>query len=96
MKIFTGTVKSTKMQKTASVVVNRVAQHRLYGKRLKKRKVYQVHDEIGAKEGDRVRFVATKVYSKTKKWKIVEIVGAKPKVEVKTKKKVKKSVKKTK
>ncbi len=96
MKIFTGTVKSKKMQKTASVVVNRVVQHRLYGKRLKRRKTYHVHDEIDTQVGDRVRFVASKAYSKTKKWKVIEVVGAKPKKEPKKAVTKKATAKKTK
>ena len=75
MKIFTGKVISTKMAKTATVAVERVVVHPLYKKRLKKIKKYHVHDEIGVKEGDKVKFAASKKYSKIKRWKIVEVVG---------------------
>lgn len=51
--------------------------HPLYGKRVKRSKKYQVHDEKGVKTGDRVAFVATAPVSKTKKWSIIEIVGDK-------------------
>lgn len=79
MKIFTGKVTAKKMQKTASVVVSRDVQHPLYGKRIKRTKKYPVHDELDSKVGDVVRFVASKPYSKTKKWKLIEIVGEKVK-----------------
>lgn len=75
MKIFTGKVVSTKMAKTATVAVGHVVIHPLYKKRERRIRRYQVHDELGAKDGDAVKFVATKPYSKTKKWKITEIVN---------------------
>jgi len=74
MKGFIGKVVSTKMKKTATVEVVRVVAHPIYKKRFKKTKKYQVHDELGAKKGDTVRFVASRPYSKLKKWKIVEII----------------------
>lgn len=79
MKVFTGKVVSTKMQKTATVEVVRVVPHPLYIKRFRKTKKYHVHDEMGAKEGQTVKFVASKPYSKLKKWKITEIVDNKKK-----------------
>lgn len=72
MKIFTGTVVATKNAKTASVVVTRTVTHPLYGKKMKRNKKYQIHDETGVKVGEVVKFVATKPYSKTKKWKIIK------------------------
>jgi len=72
MKIFTGKVVSTKNAKTASVVVTRTVTHPLYGKKMKRDKKYQVHDEIGVKVGDIVKFIATKPISKTKKWRIIK------------------------
>jgi len=71
MKIFTGTVVATKNQKTAVVAVTLVKVHPIYKKRFRREKKYQVHDEAGVKVGDVVKFVATKPYSKTKKWKII-------------------------
>ncbi len=79
MKIFKGTVVSTKMAKTATVAVERVIIHPLYQKRFRRDTKYQVHDELGAKVGDTVRFTACKPYSKTKKWKILEVVKEKGK-----------------
>lgn len=89
MKIFTGKVISTKMSKTATVAVERVMQDPLYLKRLKRIKKYHVHDELGVKVGDLVKFVESKPYSKTKKWKIVEVVNKKDKKKSKKKSKKK-------
>lgn len=72
MKQFTGTVVGTKMAKTAKVLVTRIKTHPLYKKRIKVKKVYHVHDEVGVKEGDKVRFQECRPVSKTKKWKIIE------------------------
>lgn len=71
IKIFTGKVVSTKMAKTATVSVDRVIVHPKYGKRFKRDRKYQVHDEVGVKVGEVVKFVACKPYSKTKKWIIL-------------------------
>lgn len=75
MKIFTGRVTSVKMDKTATVAVERVVVHPIYKKRSKRIKKYHVHDELGTKVGDMVSFVATRPYSKLKKWKIIEVIG---------------------
>lgn len=76
MKIFTGKVLSKKMEKTATIVVDRVVIHPIYKKRYKRTKKYQVHDELGTEIGQMVRFVASKPYSKTKRWKVIEIVDS--------------------
>ena len=70
MKVFTGYVISKKMDKTATVVVTRVIVHPVYKKRFKRIKKYHVHDEIGAKKGQKVKFVASRPFSKSKKWKM--------------------------
>lgn len=74
MKIFTGKVISTRMAKTATVAVATFVIHPTYKKRLKRIKKFQVHDELGAKLGDLVKFTASKPYSKLKRWKLVKIV----------------------
>jgi len=74
MKIFTGKVVSTKMPKTACVSVDRVFVHPVYKKRFRRIKKYFVHDDIGVSEGDIVNFSDSRPYSKTKKWKILEVV----------------------
>lgn len=71
MKIFTGQVIALKNLKTATVAVARVKIHPLYKKRFQRARKYQVHDEIGVKLGETVKFVASKPYSKTKKWRII-------------------------
>lgn len=85
MKVFTGKVISTKMAKTATVAVERLIAHPVYGKRLRKVKKYQVHDTLGSKEGQVVRFVPSKPFSKHKKFNLIELVGLKAPTE-KTKK----------
>lgn len=80
MKIFKGKVVGTKMSKTATVAVERVVVHPLYKKRFRRDTKYQVHDEFGVKVGDTVKFTACKPYSKTKKWKITEVVKGKEKI----------------
>jgi len=72
MKIFTGKVIDKKMQKTVTVEVERMVVHPLYGKRYKRAKKYQVHDEAGVNVGDTVKFVTCKPISKSKKWRIVK------------------------
>ena len=77
MKIFTGRVTATKMAKTVTVAVERVVVHPMYKKRFRRDTKFQVHDEIGVKVNDMVKFAASKPYSKMKKWKILEIINAK-------------------
>jgi small subunit ribosomal protein S17 len=77
MKIFIGKVIATKSAKTATVAVERVVIHPLYKKRFKRLTKFQVHDEIGVKVGDRVKFADCKPVSKSKKWKISEVVTEK-------------------
>lgn len=77
MKIWTGKVISTKDKKTAIVEVERLFAHPLYGKRIRRAKRYPVHNETnetGVKKGDIVCFVETRPLSKTKRWKIVEVI----------------------
>lgn len=77
MKIFKGRVISKKMEKTATVAVERVVVHPFYKKRFRRTKKYHVHDELGANVGQEVLFVATKPISRTKRWKIIEIANEK-------------------
>lgn len=74
MKIFKGKVIASKTAKTATVAVERVVIHPLYQKRFRRNVKYQVHDELGVKVGDIVKFADSKPYSKIKKWKILEVV----------------------
>ncbi|MFS8867051.1 30S ribosomal protein S17 [Synechococcus sp. H65.1] len=76
-----GIVVSNKMQKTVVVAVeNRVA-HPKYGKIVVKTKKFKAHDEENrCQEGDLVRIVETRPLSRTKRWRVVEILeeGKKP------------------
>ena len=74
MKKFTGRVISTKMDKTATVEVVRLKVHPIYKKRMKVKKKFHVHNELGVKVGDMVVIVETRPISKTKKWKVLEVV----------------------
>ncbi len=74
-KVYTGRVTSDKMDKTISVVVETYKENRLYGKRVKYSKKYQVHDENNsAKMGDIVKIMETRPLSKNKYFRLVEII----------------------
>lgn len=74
-KIKSGRVVSTGMEKTIVVESQRRLRHPLYGKEIKRIKKYHVHDaEEIAQLGDTVRFQETRPLSKTKRWRLVEIV----------------------
>ncbi len=77
MKQFSGLVVSTEIPKTAKVLVTRIKVHPLYKKRTKVKRIYHVHDEMGVKINDKVRFQDCRPISKTKKWKIIEIIKKK-------------------
>lgn len=67
-----GRVISVKMAKTATVNVDRVWQHPIYKKRIKRTKKYSCHDELGVKAGDQVVIQECRPRSKTKRWKIIK------------------------
>ncbi len=70
-----GVVSSNKMDKTITVGVLRKVKHPLYGKFVKKTTKFHVHDEKQeAGIGDTVRIMETRPLSKTKRWRLVEIV----------------------
>lgn len=74
-KEFTGVVSSTKMDKTITVVVDHFVVDRIYKKRVKVSKKFHAHDENSlAKEGDLVRIVETRPLSKTKTFRLVEVL----------------------
>lgn len=71
----TGVVVSTKMDKTAVVLVERNIEHPLYKKTMKRSKKYHAHDEKNeCGVGDTVRVMETRPLSKTKCWRVVEIL----------------------
>ena len=71
----TGEVLSSKMNKTIVVAVKTKMKHPMYGKFVNKTSKFYAHDEentCGA--GDTVRIMETRPLSKTKKWRLVEII----------------------
>lgn len=70
-----GVVSSNKMDKTITVKVERKIKHPLYGKFLKKTTSFHAHDEKNeCSIGDTVKIMETRPYSKTKRWRLVEVV----------------------
>ena len=71
-----GRVVSNKMQKTVTVLLERQVQHPLYGKIVRLSTKVHAHDEKGeCKEGDTVRIAECAPLSKTKNWRVVEVVA---------------------
>lgn len=71
-----GRVVSNKMQKTVTVLLERQAAHGLYGKILRRSTKVHAHDENNeCQEGDLVRLAECAPLSKTKNWRVVEIVA---------------------
>ncbi len=71
----TGSVISDKMDKTVTVLIERKVKHPLYGKFVKRSTKLHVHDENNeCSIGDVVRITECRPLSKTKSWKLVEIV----------------------
>jgi small subunit ribosomal protein S17 len=70
-----GVVSSNKMDKTITVNVERKVKHPLYGKFVKKSTKFHAHDENNeCSIGDTVKIMETRPLSKTKKWRLVEVV----------------------
>lgn len=74
-KVRLGTVVSDKMDKTVVVAVERRVSHPLYGKRVVRTRKFHAHDEENtARQGDLVRIMETRPLSRTKRWRLVEVV----------------------
>ena len=74
-KVRTGVVVSDKMDKTVVVRIDRQMRHALYGKTIKRSTKLSAHDEANdAHVGDTVRVMETRPISKSKRWRVVEIV----------------------
>jgi small subunit ribosomal protein S17 len=72
---FTGKVVSAAMNKTIVVRVDSMKMHSKYQKQYRVSKKFHVHDEKGiAKVDDMVRFVECRPLSKTKRWRLVEVI----------------------
>ena len=76
-RLLKGTVVSDKCDKTVTVVVERRVNHPLYGKVVRKRRKYAVHDEQNAcKVGDKITIRESRPHSRTKTWEVVMEEGA--------------------
>ena len=70
-----GKVVSSKMDKSIVVLTERRVRHELYGKEIKRTKKFYVHDEENvANIGDTVRIIETRPLSRTKNWRLVEVL----------------------
>jgi small subunit ribosomal protein S17 len=72
-----GKVVSNKMDKTVSVLVERLVKHPVYGKYIKRSTKFLVHDELNqCQEGDIVAIASCRPLSKRKSFKLVEVIEA--------------------
>jgi small subunit ribosomal protein S17 len=75
VKTVTGRVVSNKMDKTAAVLVERLVKHPVYGKYVKRSTKFLVHDENNVcNEGDVVTITSCRPISKSKTFKLVEVI----------------------
>jgi small subunit ribosomal protein S17 len=73
--VMTGTVVSDSMQKTVVVSIERLVRHATYGKYVRRRNKFKVHDEKNeCKVGDVIRFMETRPLSKDKRWRLLDFV----------------------
>jgi len=74
-KSVVGVVVSDKMDKTITIAVERRVLHPRYRKYVRATTTYKAHDERDeAHEGDKVRIVESRPYSKSKHWRLIEIL----------------------
>ena len=77
-KVRVGRVVSDKMDKTVVVAIERRIRHRLYHKSIRYITKFKVHDEANAyRLGDQVRIVETRPLSRTKRWRVAELLSRK-------------------
>jgi small subunit ribosomal protein S17 len=77
IRTITGRVVSNKMDKTVSVLVERLVKHPVYGKYIKRSTKFLVHDEnIQCQEGDVVSITSCRPISKRKTFKLVDVIEA--------------------
>lgn len=73
--VLTGRVVSNKMDKSITVLIERLVRHPLYGKQLRRSTKIKAHDENNVcQQGDLVRIKETRPISKTKSWTLVDVV----------------------
>ena len=71
----TGVVTSNKMDKSITVAIKKKKKHPIYGKFVNKTKKYHAHDEKNeCNIGDTVKIMETRPLSKTKRWRLVQII----------------------
>ena len=71
----TGVVVSARMNKSIVVAIERKVKHPVYGKYVKKTSKFVAHDEQNqSKQGDKVKIMETRPLSKTKRWRLLEII----------------------
>jgi small subunit ribosomal protein S17 len=74
-KVRTGVVVSDAMDKTVVVRINSQIRHPMYGKIVRRTTKLMAHDEANdVHVGDRVRITETRPLSKTKRWRVVEVI----------------------
>jgi small subunit ribosomal protein S17 len=74
-KVRVGRVVSAKRRKTVTVEIERLVRHAEFGRYVRRKKRFAVHDEENqCKEGDVIRFMETRPLSKTKRWRFVSFV----------------------
>ena len=75
LRTATGKVVSDKMDKTATVLVERQVKHPIYGKYMRRSTKFKIHDEENTcQAGDVVKIAECRPISKNKSWRLVEVV----------------------
>jgi len=74
-KVRIGRVISDRMEKTVVVAIERLVRHPVYGRYVRRRTNFKVHDETNqCRVGDIIRFMETRRLSRDKRWRFVEFV----------------------
>ncbi|MCK5511814.1 MAG: 30S ribosomal protein S17 [Thermodesulfovibrionia bacterium] len=75
-KIYTGKIINDRMDKTVVVAVERLTQHPLYRKTIKKVAKFKAHDEENqCRVGDKVSIIESRPLSRDKRWRVVKIIA---------------------
>ena len=75
VRTITGRVSSDKMDKTITILVERLVRHPIYGKYIRRSTKVHAHDEKNdCRQGDLVKIKQCRPLAKTKSWTLVEIV----------------------
>ncbi len=82
-RVFIGVVTSDKASKTRRVEINRLVQHPVYGKYIRRKTVCHVHDENNeSRQGDTVEIIECPPRSRTKRWELVRVVARSTEVDL--------------